>query len=106
MRLSHAWLMDDDSPTALAYAVLIRQWGLDVDTLNADFTDDRFAPPALTDANRAALAARDLSDAPLNVQGDVPDWILPSLQANFGEDWLDEAKRLLPVRRSIFAPIR
>jgi 16S rRNA (cytosine967-C5)-methyltransferase len=46
MRLSHAWLMDDESPAALAYAVLIRQWGFTPEALQTEFTDDRFAPPA------------------------------------------------------------
>jgi len=94
MRLSHAWLMDDDSPTALAYAVLIRQWGLTPEALQAEFADDRFAPPALTEANLSSLASRNLDDAPLHVQGDIPAWIQPSFEANFGEDWLIEAKAL------------
>jgi 16S rRNA (cytosine967-C5)-methyltransferase len=94
MRLSHAWLMDDDSPTALAYAVLFRQWGFTPEALQADFADDRFAPPALTDANLDAFSSRSLNDAPLHVQGDIPDWIQPSFEANFGEDWLVEAKAL------------
>jgi 16S rRNA (cytosine967-C5)-methyltransferase len=94
MRLSHAWLMDDDSPAALAYAVLIRQWHITSEALKAEFTDDRFAPPALTEANILALTSRNLDDAPLHVQGDIPEWIQPSLEANFGEDWLAEAKAL------------
>lgn len=94
MRLSHAWIMDDENPTALAYAVLIRQWGLSPEALHTEFADDRFAPPALTEANLSALASRNLEDAPLHVQGDIPDWIQPSFEANFGEDWLVEAKAL------------
>jgi 16S rRNA (cytosine967-C5)-methyltransferase len=93
-RLSHAWLMDDDSPVALAYAVLIRQWGVTTEALAAEFADDRFAPPELAEANLSALASRKLEDAPLHVQGDVPDWIQPSFEANFGADWLTEAKAL------------
>jgi 16S rRNA (cytosine967-C5)-methyltransferase len=94
MRLSHAWLMDDKSPTALAYAVLIRQWGLSSNALSAEFADDRFAPPLPTEANLSALASRNLEDAPLHVQGDIPDWIQPSFEACFGQDWLTEAKAL------------
>jgi 16S rRNA (cytosine967-C5)-methyltransferase len=94
MRLSHAWLMDDDSATALAYAVLLRQWGFSMEALDAEFAEDRFAPPALTDANITAFSSRNLDDAPPHVQGDIPDWVQPSFEANFGADWLREAKAL------------
>lgn len=94
MRLSHGWLMDDDGPVALAHSVLIRQWGFTHEQLQADFADDRFAPTPLTEANLAALSSRRLEDAPPHVQGDTPDWIQPSFEAGFGEDWLAEAKAL------------
>lgn len=94
MHLSHAWLMDDNSPVAIAHAVLIRQWGFTPDALAAEFADDRFAPPALTEANLSAFASRKIEDAPLHVQGDIPEWVQPSLQAYFGEGWLEEARAL------------
>ncbi len=94
MRLSHAWLMDDESSVALAYAVLLRQWGFTTETLAAEFADDKFAPPALTDAHISAFSSRNLDDAPLHVQGDIPDWVQPSFETNFGDDWLAEAKAL------------
>lgn len=93
-RLSHAWLMDDEGPVALAYAVLLRQWEYSSEALSAEFADDRFAPPPLSDANLSAFASRNLADAPSHVQGDIPDWIQPSFEAAFGEDWLTEAKAL------------
>ncbi len=46
MRLSHAWLMDDDSPAALGHAVLFRQWGVSPEALAAELEGDRFAPEA------------------------------------------------------------
>ena len=94
MRLSHAWMMDDDSPTSLAYAVLIRQWGYSPEALSADFTDDRFAPTAPSAMSLLALASRDIDDAPLHIQADIPEWVQPSFEANFGDDWLAEAKAL------------
>lgn len=94
MRLSHAWLMDDESPVALAYAVLLRQWGFTTETLAAEFADDKFAPPALTEVQISAFSSRNLDDAPLHVQGDIPDWVQPSFEANFGDSWLAEAKAL------------
>ncbi|MBW8318020.1 MAG: RsmB/NOP family class I SAM-dependent RNA methyltransferase [Rhizobium sp.] len=94
MKLSHAWLMDDDSAAALGWAVLLRQWGFDAEALAAEFDGDNFAPKPLTAEQLAAFSSRDLADAPLHVQGDIPEWIQPSFEAAFGEDWLDEAKAL------------
>lgn len=93
-RLSHAYLMDDDSPLALGYAVLLRQWGFTLGTLGAEFAGDRFAPAPLKAETIAAFSARSLDDAPLYVQGDIPEWVLPSLESAFGEDWLAQAKAL------------
>jgi 16S rRNA (cytosine967-C5)-methyltransferase len=94
MRLSHAWLMDDETPTALAYAVLLRQWSFSQDALVAEFAEDRFAPPPLTEAQITAFSSRSLDDAPLHVQGDIPDWVQPSFEACFGDGWLNEAQAL------------
>lgn len=91
MRLSHAWLMEDDSPTALAFAVLIRQWGFTPETLAAELEDDKFAPAL---PSFEPLLSRDLADAPLHIQGDIPDWVQPSFEAGFGEEWLKEAQAL------------
>ncbi len=88
MRLSHAWLMDNDSETALVYAVLLRQWGFTPDTLSAELADDKFAPEA---PDLAPLATRDLSQAPPHVQGDIPDWLVGSFETAFGDRWLAEA---------------
>lgn len=94
MKLSHAWLMDDDSAAALGWAVLLRQWGLVSEALATEFDGDNFAPKPLTAEQLAAFSSRDLADAPLHVQGDIPEWIQPSFEAAFGEDWLCEAKAL------------
>src|SRR6478609_9323725 len=75
MKLSHAWLMDDDSATALGYGVMLRQWNMTADALRAEFDGDKFAPEALSDSALNAFQSRNLSDAPLHVQGDIPDWV-------------------------------
>lgn len=94
MKLSHAYLMDDDSPAALGHAVLLRQWGLAPEALAAEFDGDRFAPAPLTAERLAAFLARDLAGAALHVQGDIPQWIQPAFEENFSEGWLAEAKAL------------
>jgi len=94
MRLSHAFMMDDDSPLALAYAVMLRQWGFTQESLAAELSGDKFAPPELPADAAAAFAERDLADALPYVQGDIPEWVQPSFETAFGESWLAEAKAL------------
>ncbi|MBT9372200.1 RsmB/NOP family class I SAM-dependent RNA methyltransferase [Rhizobium sp. CSW-27] len=91
MRLSHAYLMQDDGEVALVYAVLLRQWGFTPDSLAAELADDRFAPAA---PDLSGLATRNLAEAEPHVQGDVPDWLVPSFQAAFGDEWLAEARAM------------
>ncbi|MGJ7039806.1 16S rRNA (cytosine967-C5)-methyltransferase [Shinella sp. BE166] len=94
MKLSHAYLMDDDSPTALGHAVLLRQWGLTPEAIAAELDGDRFAPELLSEETLAAFRARNLDEAAPHVQGDIPEWIQPSFEENFSDKWLDEAKAL------------
>jgi 16S rRNA (cytosine967-C5)-methyltransferase len=93
-KLSHAWLMDDVSPEALAYAVMLRQWGYDTVGLAREFDGDKFAPAPLSDDCLAAYSTRLLDDAPDFVRGDIPEWVVEHFQTNFGEDWLKEAQAL------------
>lgn len=94
MKQSHGWLFDDDSALTLGYAVMFRQWGFTPETLATELEGDRFAPAPLSDERLAAFSSRTLENAPLHVQGDVPDWTVASFQENFGEGWLAEAKAL------------
>lgn len=94
MKLSHAWLMDDDSAASLGWAVLIRQWGYYPERLASEFDGDNFAPAPLNDAQIAAIASRRLEDAPLHVQGDIPEWIQASFETAFGDNWIEEARAL------------
>jgi 16S rRNA (cytosine967-C5)-methyltransferase len=94
MKLSHAYLMDSDSPTALGHAVMFRQWGVSPEQLAGELEGDKFAPEPLTAEMIAAFASRKLEDAPLHVQGDIPEWVQPSFEENFDEDWLAEAQAL------------
>ncbi|AJY45742.1 RsmB/NOP family class I SAM-dependent RNA methyltransferase [Martelella endophytica] len=93
-KLSHAFLMDDGSPAALAHAVLYRQWGISPETLAGMLDGDKFAPEPLPEATLAAFNSRSLADAPDAVRGDLPEWIVPAFQENFGEGWLAEAEAL------------
>jgi 16S rRNA (cytosine967-C5)-methyltransferase len=94
MKLSHAYLMDSDSATALGHAVMFRQWGVSPEQLAGELDGDKFAPEPLSADMVAAFASRTLDDAPLHVQGDIPEWVQPSFEENFDEDWLEEAQAL------------
>lgn len=94
-RSSHAWAMGSDSPRALVLSVVVREWGEEVEKLNAGFADDRFAPAAISDEEAARLVAADpLAGAPDHVRGDVPEWTAPHLAESFGEGWVEEARAL------------
>ncbi|MDO9417663.1 RsmB/NOP family class I SAM-dependent RNA methyltransferase [Pararhizobium sp.] len=94
MKLSHAFLMDSESPSAIAHAVLFRQWGITSEALAADLDGDKFAPEPLSAETLAAFNARNLADAPAHVQGDIPEWTVAAFQASFGDSWLAEARAL------------
>jgi 16S rRNA (cytosine967-C5)-methyltransferase len=94
MKLSHAYLMDSADPLALGYAVLFRQWGFTPGKLAAELEGDRFAPAPVDPGVLQALASRRLEDAEAHIQGDIPEWVAPLFQENFGDDWLREAQAL------------
>ena len=94
MKLSHAWLLDDESALTLGYAVMFRQWGFTPQALAAELEGDRFAPAPLPEERIRALADRAIEDAPLHVQADIPEWAVSSFERNFGGNWLNEAKAL------------
>lgn len=93
-KLSHAYLMDDDSPAALVHATLFRQWGIEPARLRTQLSEDKFAPEALPEENLTAFQTRRLSDAPPYVQADIPEWIEFAFEENFGDDWINEARGL------------
>src|SRR5690606_14404538 len=79
MKLSHAFLMDDDSPTALGHAVLLRQWGLAPEALAAAF-EANFGGESLAEAR--ALAGRPTLDLRANTLKAGRDKVLKALERN------------------------
>src|SRR3974390_3010790 len=72
-RASSAWLMGEDTPRARVLGMLKLERGMDTDTIAALCDGGRFAPEALSEAERAALTSRSLADAPAPVAGDYPE---------------------------------
>jgi len=94
MKLSHAYMMDSDSAVALAHAVMYRQWGFSPESLAAELAEDKFAPETPSSNMMKAFSERRIENAPLNVQGDIPEWTQPSFEENFSDAWLEEAQAL------------
>lgn len=92
---SHAYALGSETPRALVLSVVVREWGEDIEKLNASFSGDRFAPTPISDDEAARLTAADpLAGAPDHVRGDVPEWTVPHLAESFGEGWVEEARAL------------
>lgn len=85
--------MQDESARALAFGTVARVWGVSVEEIDAMMEGDPHAPEALTNAERSGLE-RDISDAPLYIRGDFPEWLEPSFQRAFGDNAEAEAHEL------------
>ena len=94
MKLSHGYMMGDDSPRAIAFAVLLRQWGMTIDDLKNQLDGDKFAPEFLSDAQMSQFQNANLTQADEHVQGDIPQWLMDDFKRAFGDDWLIEAQAL------------
>jgi 16S rRNA (cytosine967-C5)-methyltransferase len=91
---SAAWLMGETTPRATLLGMLRRERGLDGEAIAALCNGGRHAPPPLTDAEAAALAAGSLTGAPAYVEGDYPEWLDSQLQRVFGEERAAEGAAL------------
>ncbi|WP_420392183.1 RsmB/NOP family class I SAM-dependent RNA methyltransferase [Acuticoccus sp.] len=92
-RRSSAWRADDEAARGVVLATLRWRWGIGPADL-ARLADEAHGPGALNDAERAMLEADRLADAPDDVRADVPDWLAPALEDNFGEEWVAECAAL------------
>jgi 16S rRNA (cytosine967-C5)-methyltransferase len=93
-RASSAFLMGEDTPRAVLLGMLQRERGLDADAIGKLADGTGYAPPPLSDAERAKLSASDLASAPLHVLGDYPEWLDPYLAKVFGDERAEEGAAL------------
>ena len=94
MKLSHGFVMDSDQPEALAVATLLRQWKVSPEELTAGLEGDKFAPQIPSVETLTDCLARDLTQAPAHVRADIPEWLAPSFERAFGEEWEAEAQAM------------
>ena len=66
--------------------------GFPLKSLNAELEGDKFAPDLLSEEEIAAFTSRKIEDAPAHIQADIPEWLSPSFEANFSDDWISEAQ--------------
>lgn len=93
-RCSAAWIMGDESPRAILLGSLRLQQGLAAPSIAALFSGEGFAPAKLTEDETRRLSEGNLADAPPHIAGDVPEWVLPQLEALLGAELLTELKAL------------
>lgn len=91
-RSSTQYLMDSDKTRRLVLGTLLRDWGFTAEQLNAEFDGDRHAPDALSEQEVQTFTARSLADAADYIRADIPEWLVPSFQANFDDVWVEEAQ--------------
>ncbi|MBC8035757.1 MAG: RsmB/NOP family class I SAM-dependent RNA methyltransferase, partial [Rhizobiales bacterium] len=92
-RNSLAARMGDGRPRALVLAALRDIWTVPLDHIAALGTDGH-GPGPLTDAERTALTRVLRGDLPAHVTGDVPEWLMPSFTAAFGDRAAEEGAAL------------
>ncbi|WP_108659553.1 RsmB/NOP family class I SAM-dependent RNA methyltransferase [Acuticoccus kandeliae] len=92
-RRSSAFRAGEETPRAIVLATLRFRWGVGLADLGT-LAEEQFGPGTLTEAERAAFETDRLSVAPLDIQADIPEWLVPAFEENFAEDWLEEATAL------------
>lgn len=92
---SIAYRMDSETPRSLALGAAIFVGGHDLAELQAALSEDKFFTPKLSQDELAKLSGMiDLSGAPDWVKADVPEWIWPAFENNFGDDAVAEGQAL------------
>ncbi|MDB5613296.1 MAG: RsmB/NOP family class SAM-dependent methyltransferase, partial [Devosia sp.] len=91
-RASHAALMGNDSPRSLVLAVAVRDWKLDAAALSESFGADSHGPEALSEDELARVVGELPDDTAGFVMADVPEWLAPSLERGFGDNWIAEGQ--------------
>ncbi|MBX9774561.1 MAG: RsmB/NOP family class I SAM-dependent RNA methyltransferase [Xanthobacteraceae bacterium] len=98
-KASSAFIMRDDTPRAVLLGMLRRERKLDLAAIASLADGSRFAPPPLTDTERARLEAASLDSASLDgappwVAGDYPEWLDPNFAKTFGDERVEEGAAL------------
>jgi len=92
---SLAYRMDNESARSLVLGTAVFLYGMNPKTLNTDFEGDEHAPDKMTATELANLSgAIDLESAPDWIRADIPEWLWPAFENNFGEESIKEGQAL------------
>ena len=81
--------MGDGRPRALVLAALVDLWGLSPAEVE-DIGTDTHGPGPLNEAEKTALARAPRADLPVKVRAEIPEWLVASFEAGFGERAAEE----------------
>jgi 16S rRNA (cytosine967-C5)-methyltransferase len=93
-KASAAYVMGADTPRAAVLGMLRLERKLDTDAIARLVSGERYAPPPLSDDERARLDAAKLEGAPAWIAGDYPEWLDPHLTRVFGDERAAEGAAL------------
>lgn len=93
-RAAHGFAMQSDAARAIILSVVVRDWHKDPYELNKSFATDKFAPEPIDDVELALLTAAPEGNALPYVEANTPEWLAPSLEKAFGDDWVAEVNAL------------
>jgi len=87
--------MGDDTPRAIILGAVVLSGGADPQEVADSFEGDKHAPTPITDSEMEHLkGCVPIASAPPWIQADVPEWLWPAFETNFGEDAVSEAQAL------------
>jgi 16S rRNA (cytosine967-C5)-methyltransferase len=93
-KASSAFVIGESSARAMVLGMLALERKLDLAAIARLVEDGRHAPGALSEPERARLAAPSLDGAPAWIAGDYPEWLDAQLARTFGDDRVAEGAAL------------
>jgi 16S rRNA (cytosine967-C5)-methyltransferase len=93
-KASSAFIIGETTARAVVLGMLALERKLDLAAIARLAEDGRHAPGALSEPERARLAAPSLDGAPAWIAGDYPEWLDPHLTRTFGDDRVAEGVAL------------
>jgi 16S rRNA (cytosine967-C5)-methyltransferase len=93
-KASSAFVIGESSARAVVLGMLALERKLDLAAIARLVEDGRHAPGALSEPERARLAAPSLDGAPAWIAGDYPEWLDAQLARTFGDDRVAEGAAL------------